>query len=217
MTRTRPNADRSAERWREAGFDPVIAPLLTVRPVADQPLVPDDAELIFTSANGVRFCGLQGNDRRVYTVGKATADAAKASGFTNVTSGDKDWKTLSQIIEKTDNPIVHLSGSVVRGDLVGDLRERGFKATRQVVYETVPVTSWPIDVDDVNAVALYSPLAAETLMNLPVRDFSSLTAFCLSENVAAPLCKNGVTGMTVHIAKNPNEMSLIACSLAQDG
>ena len=211
ITRTQPTATRSADNWRKAGFEPVIAPLLSVEPVPSDTPIPDEAELIFTSANAVSHCGLTGDGRRVYTVGDATAAAARKIGFSNIISGDKDWKALSQLIEKTRNPLIHLSGEVVRGDLVGALRKRGLQASRQIIYRTVPVTSWPVELDRIDAVALYSPLASETLMALPARDLSSLTAYCLSENVAEPL-----SGISVRVAKTPSEMSLIACSLAQD-
>ena len=212
ITRTAPDASRSAQAWKAAGFDPLIAPLIEISAVENSESIPDKAELIFTSANGVRHCGVRGDDRRVYAVGEATAETARLQGFSNVVFGDKDWKRLSEIIEKTENSILHISGSIVRGRLVETLRERGFNASRRVVYRTSPVKKWPIDVETVQAVALYSPLAAEALMSLPMRDLSSLTAYCLSPNVAAPL-----SSLDVRIASQPNEMSLIACSQAQDG
>lgn len=211
ITRSAPDAVKSREAWEAAGFDPVIAPLLTVLPVQNVRYIPNDAELIFTSANGVRHCPIPGDDRRVYAVGEATAKAAKAHGFNNIKSGDKDWKKLSKIIEKTENSILHISGLTVRGRLVETLRERGLNASRRIVYRTEPVNDWPINVASVQAIALYSPLAAETLMSLPARDLSSCTAYCLSPNVAAPL-----SGLKVCVADQPNELSLIACGQAQD-
>jgi len=169
--------------------------------------VPNDARLIFTSAHGVRHCGIRGDSRQVYCVGDATARVAKDVGFTSVVSGRGDWNTLIEVIEKTQNPIIHVSGSIVRGTIVETLRERGFKASRRIVYRANPIKKWPIDVNQIEAFALYSPMASETLMKLPLRDLSHLTAYCLSENVAAPL-----RGMAVKIATAPNERALIACS-----
>lgn len=207
MTRTEPAATRSAEAWAEAGFDTVIAPLLSIATVKTAADIPDDAVLIFTSANGVRHSGLTGDDRLVYCVGDATACEAKTHGFTSVVSADGDWQQLVQIIAPTDQPLIHLSGGVVRGQIVEVLRQRGLTASRQIVYRTDARTTWPIDINEVDAVALYSPLAAETLMALPTRFLNHLTAYCLSPNVAAPL-----RDMNVRIAVRPNERALIACS-----
>lgn len=207
ITRTEPAAQRSAAAWANAGFDPVIAPLLSVTPMPDKIEIPDDAQLIFTSAHGVSHSGLSGDDRQVYCVGKATAHAAKKYGFTSVISGGGDWKKLTDIIETTDKPIIHISGSIVRGSIVETLSERGFLASRKIVYRTDPIRQWPVDVSEIDAAALYSPMASETLMRLPRTDISHLTAYCLSENVALPL-----RDMAVKIAASPNERALIACS-----
>lgn len=208
ITRSEPAATRSADAWAEAGFDALIAPLLSINAVTTAAGVPDDAVLIFTSANGVRRSGLSGDDRLVYCVGDATAREAMDQGFTSVVSADGDWRQLVQIIAPTDRPIIHLSGGVVRGQIIETLRQRGLTASRRIVYSTEAQMSWPIDINEVDAVALYSPLAAETLMALPARFLGHLTAYCLSPNVAEPL-----RDINVRIAARPNERALIACSL----
>lgn len=207
ITRTEPAATRSADAWATAGFEPVIAPLLTIESVAAEPTIPDDARLIFTSAHGVRHCGVIGDDRQVYCVGNATARVAKAHGFTSVISAHGDWRDLTKIVDKTEGPIIHVSGSIVRGNIVQTLRDQGLDARRQIVYQAKMQTSWPLDVNQIDAVALYSPVASETLMALPPRHLFHLTAYCLSANIAAPL-----RDMTVRIASAPNERALIACS-----
>jgi uroporphyrinogen-III synthase len=207
ITRTEPAATQSAEAWAKAGFDPVVAPLLTIESLEPKPTLPDKAVLIFTSAHGVLHSGLIGDDRRVYCVGDATARVAKRQGFSSVVSADGDWQKLTKTIEKTGAPVVHISGSVVRGEIVKTLRDQGFDARQHVVYQAKAATFWPIDVNQIDAVALYSPMASETLMALPPRHLFHLTAYCLSENVAAPLRDIGV-----QIAQAPNERALIACS-----
>lgn len=211
ITRTAPAAQRSAEAWSDAGFDPVIAPLLTVDPVKPTRVIADDAIIVFTSAHGVRHCGLIGDNRPVYCVGDATARTARERGFTSVQSGQGDWKRLLQIIPQTDQPIVHVSGETVRGELVEMLQRRGQTAARACVYRTHALSEWPLDVNRIDAVALYSPLAAEVLMALPPRHLFHVTAFCLSQNVAAPL-----RDMPIRIAAAPNERALIACSQRPD-
>ncbi|WP_298917722.1 uroporphyrinogen-III synthase [uncultured Algimonas sp.] len=207
ITRTQPAAARSARVWAEAGFKPVVAPLLRVEPLGAVSDLPNRAPLIFTSAHGVRHSGLVGDERRVYAIGRATADEAAAQGFSDIVSANGNWTSLVHRVEKTREQIFHISGETVRGRIVETLRDRGLSAERRVVYRTRPVCNAPIDVASVQAVALYSPLASETLMALPETDLSHLTAHCLSANVAAPL-----SGMTVRIAKSPDESALIACS-----
>ncbi|WP_284222549.1 uroporphyrinogen-III synthase, partial [Brevundimonas denitrificans] len=79
VTRAEPGASRTADRLTARGFDPVIAPLLAIRPI---PQAPPDltgiAALAFTSANGVAAFGALTPDRTrpVFTVGDATAQAA---------------------------------------------------------------------------------------------------------------------------------------------
>lgn len=207
ITRTEPAAQPSADAWREAGFEPVIAPLLTVHPVPQTESISDQATLVFTSAHGVRHCGIKGDGRLIYTVGDATARVAREYGFHHIVSADGDWKSLIQVIEITEKSIVHMSGEAIRGAVVETLIERGMHARRQVVYTTNPVTNWPLDLEQIEAVALYSPMASSTLMTLPERDLSNLTSYCLSPNVAAPL-----EGLKTRIAERPTEAALIACS-----
>jgi len=207
ITRTEPATQRSAEAWREAGFAPVIAPLLTVHPIPQTEPISDRAILIFTSAHGVRHCGIKGDGRLIYTVGDATARVAREHGFQHIVSAAGDWKSLMQVIEKTENPLVHMSGETISGAVVETLIERGLQARRQIVYATNSITKWPVNLEPIDAVALYSPMASITLMALPKRDLSNLTAYCLSPNVAAPL-----QGLKTRIAERPTEAALIACS-----
>ncbi|MGB6230025.1 MAG: uroporphyrinogen-III synthase [Litorimonas sp.] len=207
ITRTEPAAERSASAWAAAGFRPISAPLLKIRPVRWDGTVADGSRLIFTSANAVRHCGLRGGAQHVYAVGDATARAAREAGFDTVLSGKGDWQTLMDIIDSKDGPFLHLSGREVRGRIVETLRKCGAIAERAIVYESVAVGGWPIDPEAIDGVALYSPKAAETLMSLPPRNLARLTAYCLSETVATPL-----ESMDVRIAAEPNEDALIACA-----
>ena len=88
ITRTRPGADRTAQRLRALGLTPVVAPLLTVQPLA--PALPDldrYAALVFTSPNGVAaYAALTPRrDHLVFTIGDATAADA---GVAEVPAGE---------------------------------------------------------------------------------------------------------------------------------
>lgn len=211
ITRTEPAAQRSQAVWEAAGFDPVVAPLLLIEPIRALDPVPDDAALIFTSSHAVRHCGVMPDERPVYTVGDATAKAAREKGFRAVKSAKGDWKKLLKLIEKKEQRYVHISGSVVQGEIIETLKARGFEASRHVVYHSQSLQNWPVDPADLEAVALYSTLASETLMQLPKRPLNHLMAYCLSQNVAAAL-----KGPRIHIADRPTEAALIACSRDAD-
>ncbi len=97
LLRPQPGADASAQRAREAGFDPVIAPLFVIEPVAWQmPNGSFDAILI-SSANAIRHIGPQLAallSLPVLAVGPASAEAAKQAGFGVAMIGTSDSKAL---------------------------------------------------------------------------------------------------------------------------
>ncbi len=193
--------------WREAGFDAVAAPLLTLQPATDFDPIPDDAELIFTSANGVRFCPDIARDRRVYCIGPATAEAAHDAGFDDVRFGVGDWRDMLQVIEKSDAPIVHISGRHVRGRVSETLQARGRDASRRVVYGSDPVTDWPTAPDGYHLACLYSPLASQTLAELPDRPMPAYLV-ALSRAVAAPVTER-FFDCRVFVADVPTDGAMI--------
>lgn len=216
ITRTRPSAESSALKWAEAGFEPHIAPLLTVSAIEDFAPISETADLIFTSANGVRLSGLRGEGARrnqtIYAIGEATAQAAREAGFVKIVTSGGNWKTLIQTIDNERQSFVHISGLHVRGRIVDALASKGLRAERRIVYRTDPVSDWPLSPIEIRAAALYSPLAARTLAALPKRDLNHLTAYCLSPAVAQALGELRLTLDFVHIAAEPTEAALIACS-----
>src|SRR4029453_9258545 len=99
ITRAQPGADATAERVRalghEAGVAPVRAGWLFSAVTLDLSGV---AALAFTSANGVRAFADASGERglKVFAVGAATAQAARAAGFKAVLSADGDVEALAE-------------------------------------------------------------------------------------------------------------------------
>ncbi len=207
ITRTQPGADASELLWREAGFDAHAAPLLTLQRVTDDEPIPDNAALIFTSANGARFCPEIPRDRRVYCIGPATAEAAHDAGFTDIRFGVGDWRDLLQIVEPSAAPIVHVGGRHVRGQVSETLQSWGRDASRRVVYGSMPVTRWPVEPGFYDLACLYSPLASETLAALPDRPMPP-RIIALSENVAAPI-RERFPACRVVVADVPTDGAMI--------
>jgi uroporphyrinogen-III synthase len=147
ITRALPGADATAKRVRALGHEPWVHPLLDMR------LLPDVAydlygvgALAFTSANGVRAFAEARPERdlKVFAVGRATAEAARAARFRSVLSTDGNVETLAAGIaarRREINGAVLLPGAAeLAGDLVGLLQAQDIEARRLVVYETVPLS-----------------------------------------------------------------------------
>jgi uroporphyrinogen-III synthase len=186
ITRTQPGADESAVVWREAGFEPVVLPLLEVKPVTHDPL-PDDTVVIFTSKNGVDH--FEGNGQCAICVGDATAEKARAAGYRDVVSVNGTSVDITAWVRANlpkSQAICHVSGWHVRGSISEDLEASDYDATRLKVYRSFPAKVWPRQAFD--CVALCSPLAANVFAGLAKgRDVSTIQAICMSQAIAKPL------------------------------
>ncbi len=211
ITRTQPAADESAELWRVAGFDALVAPLLEVQSVSHETLS-KDVVLIFTSKNAIDHvaCGAQ----RAICVGDATAEKARAAGFTDVVSVDGTSSDVTAWVLKnlpSSQNIYHVSGWHIRGSIAEDLRAAGYDAGRLIVYRSIQRPLWPAA--PVSFVALYSPLAAQTFADAArAQDVSTLSAVCISQATADEL--SGLNLKSVHIAVRPREDELIMAAKA---
>src|SRR5947199_3346548 len=102
VTRPEPDNARTAAALRANGHEVMLAPLLHIEAVTNVDLGgPSWAAILLTSANGAR--AVADHPRRaelialpVLTVGRSSADAARAAGFTDVTSADGDARDLAR-------------------------------------------------------------------------------------------------------------------------
>jgi len=215
ITRAPPGALATAERVRSLGFEAIVDPLLTVQAL-DAPLDLARAQaLAFTSANGVwAFAHRSGvRDLPVFTVGRATAKAARAEGFTSVVSADGDVGDLCGLIATADPGAVLWAGAREPArDLVGLLRDRGVAAEGVALYETVERTPSDATLARLAAPAtalLHSPRAARALAEiLRRRPAPALHLLCLSEAVAAPF-RDLIEPGSVTFAPRPDESALL--------
>src|SRR5712691_1053423 len=104
VTRPEPDAERTASVLRARGHRVTIAPVLRAEtiPGADFGGGPF-AAVVMTSANAAR--AIANHPRRdellalpVFTVGRHTAGAAGAAGFSNVASADGGWRELVRLV-----------------------------------------------------------------------------------------------------------------------
>jgi uroporphyrinogen-III synthase len=198
ITRARPGADITAERVWALGHEAFVAPLLVVRAIPEAQVdLTGVAALAFTSANGVRAFAEKSPERhlRVFAVGAATAQTAKALGFRTVLSADGDVAALAEGIALRSGEfrgiVLHPSASEAAGDLTGVLARRGVEVRPLTLYETVPVTLTAEQLamlPRLDAVLLHSPKAARTLARvLRTNPAPQLRALGLSKAVIAPL------------------------------
>ena len=211
ITRTQPSAQESAKIWEEAGFEPLVLPLLRVEPVAHQ-MLPDEAVFVFTSKNGVDHAG-PARHRRAICVGDATAERAKMAGYQDVISVGGTSKDVTQWILgnlSKRNPIIHISGRHIRGQIVEDLKGAGFKASRMIVYASSP-NSVSTE-QSFTHVALYSPLAAKIFAKtMGKTDLSDKIAVSISPATDVEL--EGLKLKLRLIADHPNEMALVRAAI----
>ncbi|MDB5492920.1 MAG: hemD [Phenylobacterium sp.] len=200
ITRTQPGADSTAERVRAMGHEAIIAPLLAVHRVDNVEInLRGVAALAFTSANGVRAFAEQCGERelRVFAVGAATAQAARAVGFKTVLSADGDVEALAEGIaarrSQMHGAVLHPGAVEPAGDLAGALEKHGVEARRAILYETGPVKLSDAEAEILvraDAALLHSPRAAKVLAGvLKAHPAPQLRALGLSKAVMRPLAR----------------------------
>src|SRR6185437_15894191 len=150
ITRAQPGAAATADRVRALGHDALVAPLLAVHAIEDvQVDLSGVAALAFTSANVVRCFADICAERslRVFAVGAATAQAARAAGFKLVLSADGDVEALADGIgqrrAELRGAVLHPGAAEPAGDLAGALAKQGVTARSLILYETVPAAIEP--------------------------------------------------------------------------
>jgi uroporphyrinogen-III synthase len=214
VTRAQPGAEATAERLRALGHEPVVAPLIEVRPIPGAQVdLEGVGSIAFSSANGVAaFAALSGErGRRIYAVGRATGEAAQRAGFADVAFGDADVAALVRLIVEDERrpggAVLHVSPAEPAGDLVGALTAAGVEARRAVLYETVAtVAATPRGID---VILIHSPKAARILAELAGGDpaLKAATVRALSGSCAAPMRASGFA--RVEVATSPTEDALL--------
>jgi len=214
ITRTLPSAHKSAANFAHLGLACAIAPLLKVSPTPDMPTRPHkDTVLVFTSVNGLNwFCQFtELRDWSVVTVGDETAAQAKAKGFKAVQSAGGTSADVTALIKSNfpvTQAITHCAGQNFRGTIIEDLVAAGYSARRDIYYQTHPVSGLPrMDLPKLSYVALYSPLAAQTLASFKP-DLAHVTFLSISRATDAAL--GNLKCQSRLVAKVPNETAMLA-------
>ena len=209
ITRAEPGATRTAAHLEGLGFISVVVPLLAVSPIAQaRPDLAGVAALAFTSRNGVAaFAALTPErGRPVFTVGDATAEAARAAGFAEVRSAAGALEALARMLtaEGPRDGVVLAPGAL---EPAGDLRalvDEAVALRRLPVYRARETgAAAPPEFD---AVLVHSPRAGRALAALG--PFAGQVAVAISVAAAAPLSAG--SGLESRVAAHPDEAALVA-------
>lgn len=206
VTRAEPGAARTAARLAALGFEPVVAPVLAIRRLAPVIDLSGIEALAFTSVNGVEAFVALHSDRAlpVFTVGDATAEAARAAGFAVVRSASGDVHALARMIaDAAPGPILAPGAAEPATDLAALLADKAQVRT-VAVYEAVE-TGVPAPAG-FDAVLVHSPRAARALA-MHAWALDDRLAVAISANAAEPLEDFGLR--EIRIAAAPTDAALI--------
>jgi uroporphyrinogen-III synthase len=221
---TRPQADseRTAAALEALGHEVLVAPLMRIEPVAVD-LAGTWSAIVVTSANALQAVPATADGVKtlpVFAVGDRSAEAARGTGFAEVSSASGDIKDLVRLVAAravgAKAPLLYLAGEDRSGDLVAQLAAHGIDAEMKVVYRIVaevfpPVLAAALESGDVDAVLHFSRRSAELFVEGarlsgvagPAEDVRHL---CLSSQVAEPLAG----ASRIAVAARPEEAALVA-------
>jgi uroporphyrinogen-III synthase len=228
ITRPDDEAQRTANRLRELGCEPLIAPVLRIAPL-DNAVLGDGpwSAVLMTSGNAAR--ALMTHPRcaeltrlPVFAVGRHTAEAARHAGFADVISADGDSRDLERLVTAhrlfRGRPLLYLAGNDIARDLAGALAAHGVKVETVVVYRAMAAQSFPPDIaaelrkGTIGGVLHYSRRSTAIFVDCAragglLTEIGTLVHCCLSDRSAEPL--RAIGARNIRVARKPDESALI--------
>lgn len=228
VTRPDRQAARTAAALEKRGHVALVAPVLRIESIANAELGPPPwTAVLMTSANAAE--AVARHPRRaeldalpLFTVGRRSAEAARAAGFADVRSADGDQHALVRLVTSSlappCAPLLYLAGEDRAGDLAGMLAGHGLTVRTVVVYRAVPARNLrpaartALAEGRIDAVLHFSRRSAEAFLEAAARDgvlapALAVTHCCLSAEVAVPLAAAGACA--VRVASRPDEAALL--------
>ena len=157
--------------------------------------------LIITSKNALR--ALEGREDvknlPLYVVGDQTAYLAKNMGFSHVLSASGTSQELTHLIlhhaQREKGILWHLSGEIIKGNIVKTLQLKGFEAERRIIYHIEEIKDFPIPLltdlqnQKISHVMFFSPHTTSIFVKLLKKNgleekTSHMTSLCLSQDIA---------------------------------
>lgn len=222
ITRPEPGASQTAGQIRAAGLQPVVAPFLTIhqRPGHLPPAAQVQAVLA-ASGNAVEALPAAYHDATLLTVGDATARRAARAGFTAVHSAASDAAGLAALaaarLDPASGPLLLAAGQGQSAALAADLRRRGFRVQRRVVYTAARVACFPPAAsaalgDGLRAATFFSADTARAFASLLPRGLESALggADALAIGEAAAAAVQHLPWRAVRVAVRPTQDGVLA-------
>lgn len=174
ITRPEPGAAETAARVAALGWRPVLAPALVLAP-RDAPL-PAAQAVVVTSPAAPRSLPAALRHLPLFATGPASAEAARAAGFTRVEGAEGEAVSLAALVgrrlDPRAGPLLLAIGEGYGQELAAVLRARGFAVHRRVVYAAREAEALPADAaralrsGEVGAALFFSPRSARAAMRL---------------------------------------------------
>lgn len=216
VTRPEPGATRTAEHLRALHYMPFILPLSKTKalPVdsreicGDVVVVTSEAPFLYLKPDLLKIL----HSKPLYVVGKHTAEAARNAGFTNICFvAPTALKLCSMIDCSKKTRFLYLAGHVRRPDLETQMTKK-FEYFRIIeVYDTQEIRVSEQQKQKIpqkiEAVMLYSALAAAGLDQISGYIHHSTVLLCLSARIANAIPKT-FPNVPV-IAYEPNEDAML--------
>jgi uroporphyrinogen-III synthase len=151
-----------------------------------------------------------------------TAARARAEGFAAVASAAGNSMDLARLVadrlRQRDGRLLHISGSDVAGDLIGQLGERGFTVERSVLYEARPVAALSatataaLAAGEIDIALFFSPRTAAIFTRLA--EAAGVRQACeqmiaLSISPAADAALGEITWHERRVAQRPDQAVLL--------
>lgn len=202
VTRPVVEAEALVHRLEALGHRATSCPMLEIRilPGVNVDLTGVQAVLVSSSTGARAFAGaIPRRDIQVFTVGDATAIAARELGFARVESARGDAQALVYLVRDRLDPqrgvLLNASAADVAMDLAAALEPGGFVVRRVVLYEAKPITALPDAIREAlaqmkfDAVLLFSSRTATTFARLVIAAgladaLKTVEAVCLSPTIA---------------------------------
>lgn len=209
MTRTEPGASRTAARLAARGFEPLIAPVLAIRPILQPaPDLTGITALAFTSPNGVAVFADLSADRSlpVFAVGDATAERARQAGFATVASASGALSDLAWLISGEATGRILVPGARQPAGDLDALLNGAVETVILPIYEATETKATPPA--DFDAVLVHSPRAAQAVAGVLGRTGGAgRLAVAISAAAAAPLAAAGFA--EIRTAGEPTDAAVL--------
>jgi uroporphyrinogen-III synthase len=226
LFRAQDDGERTADRLRALGHEPVLAPVIEIVPTgATIPRAAFDG-YVFTSGRAIEALR---PDQHVelrgwpcFCVGTRTAAVASKAGLADIRVGSGDAEDLAALIGATlplGARLLFLAGRDRKDTIERQLGGSGYRVDVAEVYEAKPVSSWSGPVreafgrNEVGAALHFSRRSADLALHLAtvagvLQPLLAAAHHCLSQDASVPLAAFGVARIVV--AERPSEDSLLA-------